>query len=59
MEQTLDPVNCDTPACALKTACHLNAILPQAQALYLDHFSRFTIADLVNQKNTDVIRLIT
>ncbi|MFT7558556.1 MAG: Rrf2 family nitric oxide-sensitive transcriptional repressor [Flavobacteriales bacterium] len=59
MEQTLDPVNCDTPVCALKTTCQLKVILLQAQDAYLEHLSKFTIDDLVNQKTTDVIRLMS
>ena len=59
MEQTLEPVNCDTPLCALKTACQLKGILLQAQDQYLAHLGQFTIEDLVNNKTIDVIRLIS
>ena len=59
MEQTLEPVNCDTPLCVLKTACQLKGILLQAQAQYLEHLGKFTIEDLVNTKTVDVIRLIS
>jgi len=59
MEQTLEPVNCDSPLCALKTACQLKGILVQAQEQYLSHLGNFTIGDLVNNKTIDVIRLIS
>jgi len=59
MEQTLEPVNCDSPLCALKTACQLKGILVQAQEQYLSHLGKFTIGDLVNNKTIDVIRLIS
>lgn len=59
MEQTLDPVNCDTPVCALKSACQLKGILMQAQDNYLLHLEKFTIGDLVNTETVDVIRLMS
>jgi len=59
MEQTLEPVNCDKPLCALKTACQLKGILLQSQEQYLSHLGKFTIGDLVNSKTIDVIRLIS
>jgi Rrf2 family nitric oxide-sensitive transcriptional repressor len=59
MEQTLEPVNCDMPLCAIKTACQLKGILVQAQEQYLAHLEKFTIGDLVNNKTIDVIRLIS
>ena len=59
MEQTLEPVNCDTPLCALKTACQLKGILVQAQEHYLEHLGKFTLEDLINKKTVDVIRLIS
>ena len=59
MEKTLEPVNCDTPLCALKTACQLKGILVQAQEHYLEHLAKFTLEDLVNKNTVDVIRLIS
>ena len=59
MEQTLDPVNCDTPICTLKTACQLKGILLGAQDQYLAHLGQFSLGDLVNKQTVDVIRLIT
>ena len=59
MEKTLEPVNCDTPLCTLKTACQLKGILVQAQVQYLDHLGKYTIGDLVDKNTVDVIRLIS
>lgn len=59
MEKTLDPVNCDTPICALNTACQLKGILVHAQEEYLAHLDNFTIGDLVTNNTVDVIRLIS
>jgi len=59
MEQTLEPVNCDSPICALKSACQLKGILCQAQELYLEHLGKSTIEDLVNNQTADVIRLMS
>ena len=56
MEKTLDPVNCDSPLCALKSACQLKGILCQAQELYLSHLDNYTLEDLANHQTTDVIR---
>jgi Rrf2 family nitric oxide-sensitive transcriptional repressor len=58
MEQTLEPVNCETPVCVLVKACKLKGILWQAQSAYLEHLSQYTLADLLDKKTMDVIRII-
>ncbi len=59
MEQTLEPVNCNTPPCALNNVCLLKDILWQAQASYLTHLEKFTIEDLLDRGTTQVLQLIS
>ena len=58
MEQTLEPVNCEEPLCALTSACKLKGVLLKAQDEYLAHLAQFTLADLVDKKMIGVVRLI-
>lgn len=55
MERTLDPINCDQPPCQIKGLCRLKPLLVQAQNQYLDHLAQYTLADLCDQKTTDVL----
>lgn len=58
MEQTLDPVNCEQPLCTLARACQLKGILWQAQDQYLAHLEKFTLADILDNKTINVVRMI-
>ena len=58
MEQTLEPVNCKEPLCALTSACKLKGVLLQAQDEYLAHLAQFTLADLVDREMISVVRMI-
>ena len=55
MEKTLDPINCDSPACHIRGVCALKPILFQAQLAFIDVLSAHTLADLLN--DTTLIRL--
>ena len=59
MEQTLEPVNCDSPLCAIKSACQLKGILCQAQEQYLEYLGKFTLENLIDKQTVDVISLIS
>lgn len=58
MEQTLVPVNCESPPCVLNQRCELKKILWDAQQQYLKHLAKFTLADLLNKATRDIITLI-
>lgn len=58
MEQTLEPVNCNAPPCALNNVCLLKGILWQAQSNYLTHLEKFTIEDLIDGGTTQVLQLM-
>lgn len=58
MEQTLEPVNCHTPPCVLNDVCRLKEVLWKAQNCYLDYIGKFTLADLLDKKTADVIRIV-
>lgn len=59
MENTLDPINCDTPMCQIKGVCQLKPILMQAQNAYLDHLASYTLADLVDDRTAVKLSLIS
>lgn len=58
MEQTLEPVNCETPLCVLNKGCELKGILWDAQQQYLRHLDTFTLQDLLVGSTISVIQLI-
>lgn len=58
MEQTLEPVNCHTPVCALNDVCQLKGVLWQAQHQYMAHLGQFTLKDILNEKTEKVVRFI-
>ena len=58
MEQTLVPVNCTAPSCGILKVCKLNNVLWDAQRGYLEYLAQFTLADLIDKKTVDVIRLL-
>lgn len=58
MEQTLVPVNCESPLCVLNNSCQLRGILWNAQQQYLDYLADFTLENLLSQDTDDLIRLI-
>lgn len=47
MEQTLAPVNCLEPHCALLQHCRLKGLLFEAQEKFLAHLEQKTLAELV------------
>lgn len=59
MEKTLDPVNCDSPICTLRSACQLKGILCQAQEQYLAHLAKHSLKDLIDRQTADVIQLMS
>jgi Rrf2 family nitric oxide-sensitive transcriptional repressor len=56
MEQTLSPINCETPKCVLNGNCSLKSYLWQAQREYLRHLKKFTLADVVNDSDLQVLQ---
>ncbi len=57
MENTLDPINCESPMCRISGACLLKPILVDAQNQYLDYLGNFSIEDLINQNTTQVLKI--
>ncbi len=49
MEQTLSPVNCHAPSCALLSVCRLKGVMWEAQQAFLTSLSRYTLLDLIDQ----------
>ncbi len=56
MEQTLSPINCEAPKCALDGNCSLKSYLWQAQREYLRHLKKYTLADVINESNLQVLK---
>lgn len=48
MEQTLNPINCETPLCLLQGGCLLKQFLLEGQQAYLDSLGRYTIEDIIS-----------
>lgn len=49
MEQTLAPVNCESPLCTLNPHCHLKGILHEAQHAFMQSLAAYTLADLISK----------
>ncbi len=52
VENTLNPVDCETMACPLLPSCQLYTILNQAVAAYIDTLDKYTLADLISDQGT-------
>ena len=57
MEQTLVPINCDEPVCAINSSCSLKSILWQAQQEYLTYLKQYTVADVINDPTVQILKL--
>lgn len=50
-------IECRTPACVALPACKLNSIVGEGKALFYQHLSQFTVADLVTENKTELQQL--
>ncbi|NHO87436.1 Rrf2 family transcriptional regulator [Pseudoteredinibacter isoporae] len=58
MEQTLAPVNCDSPLCTLNPHCQLKGILHDAQQAFMQHLGKYTLADLIKKPMPNLIHAL-
>lgn len=55
MEVTLDPINCNHPACCLKINCRLKPILNRAMESFVATLDEYTLADVSQQDVRDLL----
>jgi len=55
MEVTLDPINCNQPACRLKRNCRLKPILNRAMESFVATLDEYTLADVSQQDVRDLL----
>ncbi|GAB2189358.1 RrF2 family transcriptional regulator [Sessilibacter sp. MAH2] len=56
MEQTLAPINCESPMCILNGNCALKGHLWQAQQEYMKYLKKLTLADVLHDTNLQVLK---
>jgi Rrf2 family nitric oxide-sensitive transcriptional repressor len=59
MEGDSPLVNCIDPPCPILPACQLNHALREARQAFIDHLSRYTLADLLHGRQQQLVRLLT
>ncbi|WP_317931519.1 Rrf2 family transcriptional regulator [Halioxenophilus sp. WMMB6] len=57
MEQTLSPINCESPLCTINSACTLKPVLWQAQQEYLRFLKKYTLADVLNDPTVQILKM--
>lgn len=50
MESTLEVIDCDDPPCPIRGHCRLKRALTEAQNAFLEALDRYTLADLVENR---------
>jgi len=50
LEATLNPINCDVPACCIKEVCLLKPVLNEAMEAFLTTLDSYTLADITQNK---------
>ncbi|WP_257265320.1 Rrf2 family transcriptional regulator [Endozoicomonas sp. ONNA2] len=57
METTMKVVECEQPVCRMSPGCELKGVLAEAVAAFMDVLNRYSLADLVGNRN-ELIRLL-
>lgn len=58
MEGDRPLINCGDPPCPILPACLLNTALQEAQQVFIRHLSGYTLADLIDGKQQQLVRLL-
>lgn len=58
MENTLQIIDCEKLACRILPACKLKIILGQATNAFVESLKQYTLADLLNTKETQLIQML-
>ncbi len=58
LENTLQVVDCQSPACCIQPACSLKGILQQATTAFIDTLKQYTLADLIEPQQQELITLL-
>ena len=51
-------IDCANPPCPILPVCQLNHALREARQAFIDHLSRYTVADLLHGKQRQLVRLL-
>lgn len=51
-------IDCNKPLCPILPACVLNQALDEAQHAFFDHLNRYTLADLLGNKQQKLVSLL-
>lgn len=52
-------INCNEPLCPILPACTLNHALNEAQSAFFKQLDRYTLADLIGNKQEKLVNLLT
>lgn len=58
MEGTLRIINCGTPRCVILPHCRLTGVLDEAVQAFIQTLDRYTLADLVQDRESRLLRLL-
>jgi len=58
LENTLQVVDCTTPACRILPACKLKGVLQQATGAFLDTLKTYTLADLLEDQQPALLQAL-
>jgi Rrf2 family nitric oxide-sensitive transcriptional repressor len=58
LENTLQVVNCHSPACVILPACKLKSLLGNATNAFIDSLRQHTLADLIDTKRHNLISIL-
>jgi len=59
MEEQGPIINCHEPACPILPACTLKRALHEAQSAFFNTLQQYTLADLLENKQDKLVRLLT
>lgn len=57
MEQTLSPINCDEPLCAINSHCVLKSVLWKAQREFMQYLQNYTLADVITDPTVQILQV--
>lgn len=58
LENTMLPVDCSSPVCLILPACKLKKIFHEAMQAFVASLGAYTLADLLDNKKTDLIKIL-
>lgn len=59
LESSLQVVDCQTPVCRILPACQLKHVLAEATNAFLASLKQYTLADLIDDKRTELVSILS